>query len=100
MEFYKERHIIYIDNQDAIHITKNPAITPRTKHVDIKARYLQHLVALGGLTVKYMLTRNFHAKLQTKNLPEELHTIHTVASHNGIFSYVENKRWLCQPARC
>ena len=80
-----------IDNEGAIHVVNNSAITLRTKHIDIKTRYLQVEVQEGRLKVSHVGTEECHADIGTKNLPEAAHKRHSEALHNGVFSYVEER---------
>ena len=57
-----------IDNVGAIHVVKNNAVTPNTKHIDIKTRYLQLEVQEERLEVEHVRTEECHANIETKNL--------------------------------
>ena len=82
--------IMHIDNMGAVHIANNQAVTPRTKHVDIRARYLQQKVRDGSMECKHIPTDKCHADIETKALPEQTYIAHEDAIHNGVFSFVES----------
>ena len=79
-----------IDNEGAIHVVKNNAVTPNTKHIDIKTRYLQLEVQEERLEVQHVRTEEYHADTETKNLPEVVHEKHSQAIRNGFFGYIED----------
>ena len=81
---------LMIDNEGAIHVVKNNAVTPNTKHIDIKTRYLQLEVQEERLEVQHVRTEECHADIEMKNLPEVVHEKHSQAIHNGIFGYIED----------
>ena len=82
--------IMHIDNMGAVHIANNQAVTPRTKHVDIRVRYLQQKVRDGSMECKHIPNDKFHADIETKALPEQTYIAHEDAIHNGVFSFVES----------
>ncbi len=81
---------LHIDNEGAIHIQQNNAVTPRTKHVDICTRFVQKMVQDCDLEVFHVGTLDCHADIETKNLGDTLHEKHSDAVHEGRFVYVEN----------
>lgn len=50
----KEATIIYIDNQSAIQLVKNPVYHKRTKHIDIRYHFLREKVEENELKVSYI----------------------------------------------
>ena len=79
-----------VDNEGAIHVVNNNAVTPNTKHIDIKTRYLQLEVQEERLEVQHVRTEECHADIETKNLPDVAHAKHSKAIHNGVFTYIED----------
>jgi len=75
--------IIYEDNTGAIFMAKNLAITQRTKHVDIRTRFINEMVLEGKLDIKHIRSVNNPADGMTKNLPSHLNMKHSKAIQNG-----------------
>ncbi|CAM8975643.1 unnamed protein product [Rhodiola kirilowii] len=47
---------LYCDNMSMISISKNPAQHSRTKHIDIRHRFIKELVEQKVVTVKHVTT--------------------------------------------
>ncbi len=58
-----------MDNQAAIATIKNEAISFKTKHVDIKHKYIKDLYRLKHVLPGYVTTTNMKADLLTKIMP-------------------------------
>lgn len=61
--------ILYIDNQSAIRLIKNPEFHKRTKHIDIRHHFIREKVEQGDIEVKYVPTNYQRADILTKALP-------------------------------
>ena len=59
---------LYIDNQSAIQVAKNPQHHGRMKHLDLRYYWLRHTVAAGVLSLHYLPTAEMPADLCTKAL--------------------------------
>jgi len=64
---------LYIDNQSAIAITKNPEFHDRTKHIDIQYHYLRRKVEEEEIDPQYVPTEDQPADILTKGLAHEKH---------------------------
>jgi hypothetical protein len=64
---------LYIDNQSAIAIARNPEFHDRTKHIDIRYHFLRHKVESGELVLDYLPTADQPADILTKGLAREKH---------------------------
>lgn len=62
---------IYIDNQSAIKLVKNPEFHCRTKHIDVKFHFIREKYDNKEIDVEYICTRDQIADLFTKALPKE-----------------------------
>lgn len=62
---------IYVDNQSAIRLVKNPEFHKRTKHIDIRYHYVREKVNANELNIKYLCTEEQKANIFTKALPKE-----------------------------
>ena len=52
----------------AIHLAKNPATTPNSKHIDIHHHFIRERVANGEFKVVYVPSEEQHADFLTKQL--------------------------------
>ena len=57
---------LYIDNQSAIQVAKNPQHHGRMKHLDLRYYWLRHTVAAGVLSLHYLPTAEMPADCLTK----------------------------------
>lgn len=57
---------IFCDNKSAICIAINNSYSARTKHVDIKAKFIQEKITNGEITLKYINSDNMLADALTK----------------------------------
>lgn len=62
---------IYMDNQSAIKLVRNPEFHCRTKHIDVKFHFIREKYDNHEIDVMYVCTRNQIADLLTKALPKE-----------------------------
>ena len=62
---------IYCDNTSAINISKNPVMHSRTKHIDVRHRFLQDHVAKGNIELIFIPTDNQRADIFTKPLADD-----------------------------
>ena len=51
----------------AIHLAKNPATTPNSKHIDIRLHFIRERVANGEFKVVYLPSEEQHADFLTKS---------------------------------
>ena len=64
------------DNVGAIHLAKNPATTPNSKHIDIRLHFIRERVADGELKVVYVPSKEQHADFLTKSLHQGAFEVH------------------------
>jgi hypothetical protein len=62
---------LYIDNQSALTVAKNPEHHGRMKHLDLRYFWLREKVAQRAIQVGYVPTKDMPADLLTKALPRE-----------------------------
>jgi len=67
----KKATVIYIDNQSAIQLVKNPVYHKRTKHIDIRYHFLREKVEENELKVCYIPSNLQRADIYTKAVPRE-----------------------------
>jgi len=71
--------IVHVDNIGAIFMSKTVAILQRTKHVDIRYRFVNEMVDEGFIEVIFVRTDKNDSDMFTKNLGGELHGRHSSA---------------------
>jgi hypothetical protein len=60
---------LYVDNQSALAVAKNPEHHGRMKHLDLRFYWLRHAVAEKTIEIAYLPTRLMPADILTKSLP-------------------------------
>jgi hypothetical protein len=77
--------IAYEDNTGVIFMVNNHGVGQRTKHIDIRYRFVHELVRKNLLSVHYVKSKDNVADCLTKNLKEEDHKRHTSSLRHGRF---------------
>ena len=57
-------------------MAENVAVSQRTKHIDVRYRFVQEFVMDGFLRIIFVRTGDNNADIFTKNLSDELHEKH------------------------
>ena len=65
--------VIYYGNIGVIHISKNPTMHTKTKHIAMKYHYLRELVQEKEVRIEYVNTKEKLVDIFTKALPKEAH---------------------------
>ena len=60
---------LFVDNQGAIMLAKNPVHRQRSKHIDIKYHFIRHEVSSGAVLLVYVPTEDNLADMLTKTIP-------------------------------
>ena len=63
---------LYIDNQSAIRLIKNPEFHKRTKHIDTRYHFVRNMYLEGELSLEYIKSSEQLADLMTKSLPRNI----------------------------
>lgn len=61
--------LLYVDNMSAITLIKNPQYHHRSKHIDIRYKYIRERYQEGLINLQYVNTKDQVADLLTKPLP-------------------------------
>jgi Reverse transcriptase (RNA-dependent DNA polymerase) len=69
---------IWVDNQSTIEISENGVIREKTKHVDVKYKFVNENVANKNIRVSYVKTQDQQADMLTKGLAKLLLEKHRV----------------------
>lgn len=64
------------ENQGSLALANNPVFHQRTKHMEIRARYISDMVNTATISVKYVPTREMLVDEFTKPLPKDIHIEH------------------------
>jgi hypothetical protein len=62
--------VIWCDSKSAIHLSKNPALHGRSKHIELKHHFIRELVAQKQVSLEFCSTTDQMADLLTKSLPK------------------------------
>lgn len=65
----KGASLLYLDNQSAIAVSKNPEHHGRMKHLDLRHYWLRDVCKAGLVDVRYIPTKSMPADIMTKTLP-------------------------------
>ena len=57
---------IFVDNQSAISLAKNPVFHQRTKHIDVKFYYIRNDIKYKNVSLKYVPSESNYAYISTK----------------------------------
>ena len=63
-----EATCIYCDNQSCIKLSENPVFHDKSKHIEIKYRYMRNMVEKGAVKLQYVATDEQIADVLTKPL--------------------------------
>ena len=77
--------ILKEDNTGAIYMAKNHSIGQRTKHVDVRHRFVNDMVTCGDLLVDHIRSEDNPGDTMTKNVQPGLHERHAEAGSEGKF---------------
>ena len=61
--------ILYVDNQSAIKLIKNPQFHCKTKHIDVKYNFVRDRYKDGFYKLSYICSKDQQADILTKGLP-------------------------------
>jgi len=67
---------IFVDNQGAIQIAKNPKFHERTKHIGIQYHFVRDICECNAIRTTYLATSKMTVDIMTKSLPWETHWKH------------------------
>ena len=65
----KKKFKLYVDNQSAIQLCKNPVFHDRSKHIETRYHFIRECVQSVKITVDYVHTGEQLADIMTKALP-------------------------------
>ncbi|XP_042756658.2 retrovirus-related Pol polyprotein from transposon TNT 1-94 [Lactuca sativa] len=64
---------LFVDNQSALDLMKNPVFHGRSKHIDIRYHFIRECVENGEITVKHVSGKSQKADILTKSLARVKH---------------------------
>ena len=62
---------LFMDNQSAICLVKNPVFHKRVKHIDIRFHYVRERYAAKEFSLEYVASNEQQAEILTKPLPRQ-----------------------------
>ena len=79
--------IVRVDNLGAIFMSENISVSQRTKHVDVRFRFVQQFTMEGFIEVILMRTDENNADLLTKNLSGDKYKKHAdkMITNKGVY---------------
>eukprot|EP00980_Cylindrotheca_fusiformis_P025025 scaffold12934_cov105-Cylindrotheca_fusiformis.AAC.1 len=69
--------IVRVDNNGAIFMAENVSVSPRTKHIDVRYKFVNEFVEDGFIQIIFVRSEENDADLFTKNLGGELFEKHS-----------------------
>jgi hypothetical protein len=60
--------VIYCDNQSCIKLSENPIFHHRSKHIDIRYRFIRDMIQKGEVKLQYISTDEQDTNILTKPL--------------------------------
>lgn len=69
--------VVRVDNNAAIFMSKNVTTTSRTKHVDVRTKFVRELQQSGVISIKFVRSEDNISDILTKNLGSVLHGKHS-----------------------
>jgi hypothetical protein len=64
---------LFVDNQSALELMKNPVFHGRSKHIDIRYHFIRECVENGEITVHHVCSKEQKADILTKALAKTKH---------------------------
>ena len=90
------RCVVHGDNQGSLALATDPVFHQRTKHIDIRQKFISEMVNNGTITVQYVPTKDMIADGFTKPLSKDVHFAHCKELH--LIKLVENSDILIRTA--
>jgi hypothetical protein len=78
----------YGDNQGCLFLANNISVGQRTKHIDIRTKFVNQRVDDGELVTQYVRSEDNSCDVLTKNVKEDLHVKHAVAIYSGRLHWI------------
>jgi hypothetical protein len=88
--------VVWVDNIGAIFIGENISISQRTKHVDVRAKFVTEIIIEGIFKFIFSRSKDNDADIFPKNLAKDLHQKHArklmPKGELSLLGWVENTR--------
>ena len=69
---------MYMDNIGAVFMVNNQSTRTRTKHVDVRTKFVTQYIEEGTIKIKFIRSGENDADIFTKNLGSVLHNKHAM----------------------
>lgn len=67
----EEPTVIYCDNKSAIHLSKNPVLHSRSKHIELRYHFIREMVIQKEIDLQFCSTHDQLVDVLTKSLTKE-----------------------------
>ena len=67
---------VHVDNMGAVFMSNNVTTTNRTKHVDVRSKFVREFVQDGVIVIRFVRSEDNDSDVMTKNLGSLLHARH------------------------
>ena len=67
---------VHVDNMGAVFMSNNVTTTNRTKHVDVRTKFVREFVQDNVLIIRFVCSEDNDSDVMTKNLGSLLHAQH------------------------
>jgi Reverse transcriptase (RNA-dependent DNA polymerase) len=84
--------VLHEDNTGAIHLLKNDHIGKRTKHIDVRYRFVNNLVREGLIVAEFIRSEENAADIMTKNIVEKLFVKHSENIYEGRIFRIKDEK--------
>jgi len=68
---------VHVDNMGAIFMLENRTSNKRTRHVDVRYRFVTDLIEKKIIEVVFVPTKRNYSDAQTKNITKDIYQAHT-----------------------
>jgi hypothetical protein len=79
--------VVRVDNVGAIYMAENAAVSQRTKHVDLRTKFLTQYIEDGFIKILFIKSEDNLSDFFTKNVSGDIYDEHKQA-------YIEKKEWI------
>ena len=75
---------MYGDNVASLFLAQNNSVGQRTKHIDIRHRFMHDLIVSGQIELRHVRSEDNTSDINSKNVALETHTKHANSLYNGL----------------
>ena len=83
-EYVLQPSFVYGDNVASLFLAQNNSVGQRTKHIDLRHRFLHDLVEKGQVELRHVRSEDNVADINSKNIRTEAHVGHAAKLYEGL----------------